>query len=148
MLTKIVKYIVLTFIAGIILSIGGIYVGSFFASSEYTPFSKRQIEKVFGIQLPSYKVDSLWGYESFTRDLSEYQELHFDSLGQKEWLIFLAKMKECEAITQPNAHIQIIPACNIGNIMDFKGGYEFNQEEARLLIDTVLYKGYFWYMAN
>ncbi len=32
--------------------------------------------------------------------------------------------------------------------MDFKGGYEFNQAEARLLIDTVLYKGYFWYMAN
>lgn len=111
MLTKIVKYTVLTFIAGIILSIGGIYVWSFFASSGYTPFSKRQIEKVLGIQLPSYKVDSFWGHESFTRDLSEYQELHFDSLGQKEWLIFLAKMKECEAITQPNTHIHYLYIC-------------------------------------
>ena len=93
MFPKVVKYIVLTCVAGVILFLGSVYFWGLFTSSDYTSFTKIQIEKIFEIQLPSYKVDSIWRRESFTHDIFEYQELQFDSMNQREWMMLLDNTK-------------------------------------------------------
>ena len=65
-------------------------IGISMPSSSYT---KDQIERLFAIHLPAYKEDSLWRRESFTHDISEYQELQFDSVNQREWMMLLDNIK-------------------------------------------------------
>lgn len=150
MLSNIAKYTVLTLIVGILVFLGGIYIWSFaFASSEPISLSKSQIEQVFEVQLPAYTIDSLWGHESFTRDLSEYQELRFNPANQQDWRTFLNNTRKRVNEPQRQVDIQIIPKCNVGEIMGFNGGYRFDCSDSgidtSLLIDTVIYKGYLWH---
>lgn len=88
MLSKLIKYIlaVISILFGVMLLLGiCLTIGISMPSSSYT---KDQIERLFDIHLPAYKKDSLWRRESFTHDISEYQEFQFDSMNQREWTMF------------------------------------------------------------
>lgn len=149
MFPKVVKYIVLTCVAGVILFLGSVYFWGLFTSSDYTSFTKIQIEKIFEIQLPSYKVDSIWRRESFTHDISEYQEFQFDSMNQREWTMFLNNIKSRIGDTTMMDITVHKYSKSYPRIDGFKGGYGFSlykdYEQASLVIDTILYRGYFEY---
>lgn len=149
MFPKVVKYIVLTCIAGVILFLGSVYFLGLFTSSDYTSFTKIQIEKIFEIQLPSYKVDSIWRRESFTHDIFEYQELQFDSMNQREWTMFLNNIKSRIGDTTMMDITVHKYSKSYPRIDGFNGGYGLflskDYEEASFIIDTLLYRGYFKY---
>ena len=137
MLSKLIKYIlaVISILFGVMLLLGiCLTIGISMPSSSYT---KDQIERLFDIHLPAYKEDSLWRRESFTHDISEYQELQFDSVNQREWMMLLNNIKSRIGDT------------TMVDITVLKGGYGFSlykdYEQASLVIDTILYRGYFEY---
>ena len=139
MLSKLIKYIlaVISILFGVMLLLGiCLTIGISMPSSSYT---KDQIERLFDIHLPAYKEDSLWRRESFTHDISEYQELQFDSVNQREWMMLLDNIK-----SRIHKYSKSYP-----RIDGFKGGYGFSlykdYEQASLVIDTILYRGYFEY---
>ena len=115
-------------------------------SSSYT---KDQIERLFDIHLPAYKKDSLWRRESFTHDISEDQELQFDSVNQREWMMLLDNIKSRIGDTTMVDITVHKYSKSYPRIDGFKGGYGFSlykdYEQASLVIDTILYRGYFEY---
>lgn len=149
MLSKLIKYIlaVISILFGVMLLLGiCLTIGISMPSSSYT---KDQIERLFDIHLPAYKKDSLWRRESFTHDISEYQEFQFDSMNQREWTMFLDNIKSRIGDTTMmditvHKHPKFYP-----RIDGFNGGYGFSlykdYEQASLVIDTILYRGYFEY---
>ena len=106
-------------------------------------------ERLFDIQLPAYKEDSLWRRESFTHEISEYQELQFDSVNQREWTMFLDSIKSRIGDTTMMDITVHKYSKSYPRIDGFNGGYGFslykNYEQASLVIDTILYRGYFEY---
>ena len=115
-------------------------------SSSYT---KDQIERLFDIHLPAYKEDSLWRRESFTHEISEYQEFQFDSVNQREWTMFLNNIKSRIGDTTMMDITTHKYSKSYARIDGFNGGYGFSlykdSEQASLVIDTILYRGYFEY---
>lgn len=96
-----------------------------------------------------FKEDSLWRRESFTHDISEYQEFQFDSMNQREWTMFLNNIKSRIGDTTMMDITVHKYSKSYPRIDDFNGGYGFSlykdYEEASLVIDTILYRGYFEY---
>ena len=147
MLSKLIKYMLaaVSVLLGVMLLLG-ICLTISMPSSSYT---KDQIERLFDIHLPGYKEDSLWRRESFTHDISEYQEFQFDSMNQREWTMFLDNIKSrIGDTTMMDITVHKYPKF-YPRIDGFKGGYGFslykNYEQASLVIDTILYRGYFEY---
>ena len=149
MLSKLIKYMLaaVSVLLGVMLLLGiWLTIGISMPSSSYT---KDQIERLFDIHLPGYKEDSLWRRESFTHDISEYQEFQFDSMNQREWTMFLDNIKSrIGDTTMMDITVHKYPKF-YPRIDGFKGGYGFslykNYEQASLVIDTILYRGYFEY---
>lgn len=149
MLSKLIKY-TLAFIAilfGVMLLLGiCLTIGISMPSPSYT---KNQIERLFDIHLPAYKEDSLWRRESFTYDISEYQELQFDSLNQQEWMMLLDNIKSRIGDTTMMDITVHKYSKSYPRIDGFNGGYGLllhrDGEEASLIIDTILYRGYLKY---
>lgn len=113
------------------------------------PCAKKQIECLFDIHLPAYKEDSVWRRESFTHDISEYQEFQFDSMNQREWMMYLDNIKSRIGDTTMMDITVHKYSKSYPRIDGFNGGYGFSlykdYEEASLVIDTMLYRGYFEY---
>ena len=149
MLSKLIKYMLaaVSVLLGVMLLLGiCLTIGISMPSSSYT---KDQIERLFDIHLPGYKEDSLWCRESFTHDISEYQEFQFDSMNQRECTMFLDNIKSrIGDTTMMDITVHKYPKF-YPRIDGFKGGYGFslykNYEQASLVIDTILYRGYFEY---
>ena len=149
MLSKLLKYTlaVIAILFGVMLLLGiCLTIGISMPSSSHI---KDQIEHLFDILLPAYKEDSLWRRESFTHEISEYQEFQFDSMNQREWTMFLNNIKSRIGDTTmmditTHKYSKFYP-----RIDGFNGGYGFslykNYEQASLVIDTILYRGYFEY---
>ena len=149
MLSKLIKYIlaVISILFGVMLLLGiCLTIGISMPSSSYT---RDQIERLFDIHLPAYKKDSLWRRESFTHDISEYQEFQFDSMNQREWTMFLNNIKSRIGDTTMMDITVHKYSKSYPRIDGFKGGYGFSlykdYEQASLVIDTILYRGYFEY---
>ena len=149
LLSKLIKYIlaVIAILFGVMLLLGiCLTIGISMPSSSYT---KDQIEHLFDIHLPAYKEDSLWRRESFTHDISEYQEFQFDSMNQREWTMFLDNIKSRIGDTTMMDITVHKYSKSYPRIDGFKGGYGFSlykdYEQASLVIDTILYRGYFEY---
>lgn len=149
MLSKLIKYTlaVIAILFGVMLLLGiCLTIGISMPSPSYT---KNQIERLFDIHLPAYKEDALWRRESFTHDISEYQELQFDSLNQQEWMMLLDNIKSRIGDTTTMDIIVHKYSKSYPRIDDFNGGYGLllhkDDEEASLIIDTILYRAYFEY---
>lgn len=149
MLSKLIKYTlaVIAILFGVMLLLGiCLTIGISMPSSSYT---KDQIEHLFDIHLPAYKEDSLWRRESSKHDISEYQEFQFDSMNQREWMMFLDNIKSRIGDTTMMDITVHKYSKSYPRIDDFNGGYGFSlykdYEEASLVIDTILYRGYFEY---
>lgn len=149
MLSKLIKY-TLAFIAilfGVMLLLGiCLTIGISMPSPSYT---KNQIERLFDIHLPAYKEDALWRRESFTHDISEHQEFQFDSMNQREWTMFLNNIKSRIGDTAMMDITVHKYSKSYPRVDGFNSGYGLllhkNGEEASLIIDTVLYRGYLKY---
>ena len=140
MLSKLIKYTlaVIAILFGVMLLLGiCLTIGISMPSSSYT---KDQIEHLFDIHLPAYKEDSLWRRESFTHDISEYQ---------REWTMFLNNIKSRIGDTTMMDITVHKYSKSYPRIDSFNGGYGFSlykdYEQASLVIDTILYRGYFEY---
>ena len=149
MFSKLIKYTlaVIAILFGVMLLLGiCLTIGISMPSPSYT---KNQIERLFDIHLPAYKEDSLWRHESFTHDISEYQELQFDSLNQQEWIMFLDNIKSRIGDTAMMDITVHKYSKSYPRVDGFNGGYGLllhkDSEEASLIIDTILYRGYFEY---
>ena len=148
MLSKLIKYIlaVISILFGVMFIIRYMLNYWNMPSSSYT---KDQIERLFDIHLPAYKEDSLWRRESFTHDISEYQELQFDSVNQREWMMLLNNIKSRIGDTTMVDITVHKYSKSYPRIDGFNGGYGFSlykdYEQASLVIDTILYRGYFEY---
>ena len=149
MLSKLIKYTlaVIAILFGVMLLLGiCLTIGINMPSSSYT---KDQIERLFDIHLPAYKEDSLWRRESFTHDISEYQEFQFDSMNQREWMMLLDNIKSRIGDTTMMDITVHKYSKSYPRIDGFNGGYGFSlykdYEQASLVIDTILYRGYFEY---
>ena len=149
MLSKLIKYTlaVIAILFGVMLLLGiCLTIGINMPSSSYT---NDQIERLFDIHLPAYKEDSLWRRESFTHEISEYQEFQFDSVNQREWTMFLNNIKSRIGDTTMMDITTHKYSKSYPRIDGFNGGYGFSlykdSEQASLVIDTILYRGYFEY---
>lgn len=152
MLSKLIKYIlaVIAILFGVMSLLGiCLTIGISMPSSSYT---KDQIEHLFDIHLPAYKEDSLWRRESFTHEISEYQEFQFDSMNQREWMMLLDNIKSKIGDTTMMDITVHKYSKSYPRIYSFNGGYGFSlykdYEQASLVIDTILYRGYFEYKSH
>lgn len=149
MLSKLIKYTLalIAILFGVMLLLGiCLTIGISMPSPSYT---KNQVERLFDIHLPAYKEDSLWRRESFTHDISEYQKFQFHFMNQREWMMFLDNIKSRIGDTTMMDITVHKYSKSYPRIDGFNGGYGFSlykdYEEASLVIDTMLYRGYFEY---
>lgn len=152
MLSKLIKYTLATIsvllgMVLLVLLLAGYLVTV--ATAPSSPCDKEQIGRLFAIHLPAYKEDSLWRRESFTHDISEYQEFQFDSMNQREWMMLLDNIKSRIGDTTMMDITAHKYSKSYPHIDSFNGGYGLllhkDGEEASLIIDTILYRGYFEY---